>query len=138
MKNYSRKDRVAEQVKRELADILRFELKDPRVGLISLTGVEVTPDYAHAKVFFSTLAAAEKLPEVMEGLQRSAGFVRRQLGLRIHLHTLPQLHFVYDASIERGNEMSVLIDQALASDQKFIDAQGGAESEAAPDSDKAS
>lgn len=112
-KGFQRSDRVAEQVRRDLADLIRNELKDPRVGMISLTAVELTPDYAHAKVFFTTLDT-EHLDEVERGLKRSAGFLRRELGRRIHIHTLPELHFVYDNSLERGASMSLLIDKAAA------------------------
>lgn len=116
-KGFQRSDRVAEQVRRDLADLIRSELKDPRVGMISLTAVELTPDYAHAKVFFATLNA-EHLEEVQIGLKRASGFLRRELGKRLHIHTLPELHFVYDNSIEHGANMSLLIDQANAiSDQ---------------------
>lgn len=113
MKSFSRSDRVSEQIRRTLAEIIRNELKDPRVGLISLTSVEVTPDYAHAKVFFSTLNEAD-VPEILVGLKRASGFLRRELGREIHIHTLPQLHFVYDSSMERGMELSQLIDKAVA------------------------
>lgn len=113
-KGYSRKDRVAEQIRRELAELIRTELKDPRVGMISLTDVEVTADYAHAKVFFSTLAGGDNLPAVMTGLQKASGFLRRELGKRISIHMTPQLHFVFDQSLERGADLSKLIDEALA------------------------
>lgn len=112
-KSFQRSDRVAEQIRRDLADLIRSELKDPRVGMISLTEVQLTPDYAHAKVFFTTLKS-EDLPEIERGLKRSAGFLRRELGRRIHIHTLPELHFVYDNSLEYGATMSVLIDKAAA------------------------
>lgn len=116
-RGFQRSDRVAEQVRRDLADLIRTELKDPRVGMISLTSVELTPDYAHAKVFFTTLNA-EHLPEIEQGLKRAAGFLRRELGRRIHIHTLPELHFVYDSSLEYGASMTALIQQASAiSDQ---------------------
>ena len=117
-KGYSRKDRVAEQVRRELAELIRTELKDPRVGMISITDVEVTADYAHAKVFFSTLAGTEGLPAVMAGLQKASGFLRRELGKRISIHMTPQLHFVFDQSLERGAELSKLIEEAVAISDK--------------------
>jgi ribosome-binding factor A len=117
-KGFSRKDRVSEQIRRELAELLRTELKDPRVGMISLTDVEVTADYAHAKVFFSTLAGSENLPAVMEGLQKASGFLRRELGKRISIHMTPQLHFVFDQSLERGADLSKLIQEALAVSDK--------------------
>lgn len=117
VRGFQRGERVAEQVRRDLADLIRVELKDPRVGMISLTGVELTPDYAHAKVFFTTLNTAH-LAEIEQGLKRAAGFLRRELGRRIHIHTLPELHFIYDNSLEYGANMSALIEKANAlSDQ---------------------
>ncbi len=113
-KGFSRKDRVAEQIRRELAELIRQELKDPRVGMISITDVEVTADYAHAKVFFSTLASSEHLADVMTGLQKASGFLRRELGKRISIHMTPQLHFVFDQSLERGADLSKLIQEAVA------------------------
>ena len=116
-RGFQRSDRVAEQVRRDLAELIRTELKDPRVGMISLTDVELTPYYAHAKVYFTTLNT-EHLDEIERGLKRAAGFLRHELGRRIHIHTLPELHFIYDSSIERGTSLSQLIDQANAlSDQ---------------------
>ena len=114
IKSFSRKDRVSEQIRRELADLIRTELKDPRVGMISITDVEVTADYAHAKVFFSTLAGRDHLPDVMTGLQKASGFLRRELGKRISIHMTPQLHFVFDQSLERGADLSKLIQKAVA------------------------
>lgn len=113
-KSFARKDRVSEQIRRELAKLISTELKDPRVGMISITEVEVTADYSHAKVFFSTLAGSEHLPEVMTGLQKASGFLRRELGKRISIHMTPQLHFVFDQSLERGAELAKLIQEAVA------------------------
>ena len=113
-KSFSRKDRVAEQIRRELAELIRTELKDPRVGMISITDVEVTADYAHAKVFFSTLAGSEHVAGVLVGLQKASGFLRRELGKRISIHMTPQLHFVFDQSLERGADLSQLIQKAVA------------------------
>ena len=113
-KSFSRRDRVSEQIRRELAELIRGELKDPRVGMISLTDVAVTADYAHAKVYFSTLAGSAKVDEVMTGLEKASGFLRRELGRRISIHTTPQLHFVFDQSLERGADLSALIQKAVA------------------------
>lgn len=110
---FARSERVSEQIRRDLAALIQGELKDPRVGMISLTEVEVTPDYAHAKVYFTTLDTAH-LPEIQIGLKRASGFLRRELGRRIRIHTLPELHFVHDISLERGASLSQLIDQAAA------------------------
>lgn len=116
-KEFPRSQRIAEQIQRELAELIRLEVKDPRVGFITLTGVEVTPDYAHAKVFFSTLDAAQ-LPGIQAGLRQAAGFLRHELGRRIRLHNIPELHFEYDASVEQGVRLSKLIDEAIDSDLK--------------------
>jgi ribosome-binding factor A len=122
-RGFSRSDRVAEQLRRDLADLLRFSIKDPRIAakltLVTITDVEVTVDYAHAKVFYTSMAGTETHQEVAEGLQRSAGFLRRELGRRIRIHQIPELHFVYDASVERGTYLSGLIDAAVKSDKKL-------------------
>jgi len=115
-KDFSRSARVTEQIKRELAELIRMEVKDPRVGFISLTDVELTPDYAHAKVFFTSMYGDEGLDEILTGLKRASGFLRRELGRRVRIHTTPELHFVYDRSIVEGNRLSALIDQAIADD----------------------
>lgn len=121
-RGFARSDRVAEQIRRELADLLQFEVKDPRTKLVSITDVELTPDYAHAKIFFTTLQAADRLPDVERGLKAASGFLRRELGRRIRIHTNPELHFVHDPSIERGAALSQLIDEARAlSDQTPTD-----------------
>ena len=115
MKNYSRASRVAEQIRRELAELIQLELKDPRVSLVTLTDVEISPDYTHAKVFYTSLAGSDHLAEIAEGLLRASSFLRRELGKRISIHHLPELHFVYDTSVERGTYLSHLIDQAVHS-----------------------
>lgn len=113
-KDFSRSSRVVEQIKRELAELIRLEVKDPRVGFITITDVEITPDYAHAKVFFSSLKGKEGADEIQEGLRRASSFLRRELGRRVRIHTTPELHFVYDNSMEEGSRMSALIDKAMA------------------------
>jgi ribosome-binding factor A len=113
MKGFSRADRIAGQIRRDLAEIIGSALKDPRVGMVSLTAVELTPDYAHARIFFTTLDVA-RLAEIEHGLARASGFLRRELGRRIHIHTLPELHFVHDDSLERGASLSRLIDEAAS------------------------
>ena len=118
-KDYSRSARVAEQIKRELAELIRLEIKDPRIGFISLTDVEITPDYAHAKVFFTSMKGEEGLDLILAGLKRASGFLRRELGRRVRIHTTPELHFVYDRSVLEGTRLSALIDQAVAEDRKL-------------------
>ena len=115
-KDFARTDRVAEQIQRELAELLRLEVKDPRVRRVTLTGVQVTNDYAHAKVFYTALDGESK--ELQQGLERAAGFLRSQLAHAMKLRITPQLHFTYDATIERAAHISKLIDQAVESDRK--------------------
>ncbi|MDP5240155.1 30S ribosome-binding factor RbfA [Uliginosibacterium sp. 31-16] len=116
-KEFSRGARVAEQIKRELAELIRLEVKDPRVGFISLTDVELTPDYAHAKVFFTSMYGEEGLDEILAGLNRASGFLRRELRRRVRVHTTPELHFAYDRSVVEGSRLSALIDKAVAEDK---------------------
>ncbi|MBK9520385.1 MAG: 30S ribosome-binding factor RbfA [Rhodocyclaceae bacterium] len=117
---FARSDRISEQIRRELAELLRFGLKDPRLSshlsLVTITDVETTRDYSHAKIFFTSLSPAAATGEITAGLKRSAGFLRRELGKRIRLHKIPELHFVFDASVENGSRLSRLIDQAVESD----------------------
>jgi ribosome-binding factor A len=110
-KDFSRNQRIAEQIQRELADLLQFEVKDPRVNMVTLTEVEVSGDLAHAKIHFT---ASEHTKELDTGLQKASGFLRTQLSKRMLMRTVPELHFVYDASIDRGMYMSKLIDEAVA------------------------
>lgn len=115
-KDYPRSRRIAGQIQRELADLIRQELKDPRItGLITVTDVEVSLDQAHAKVFFTQLGATAHVDETTAALQRASGFLRSQLAQRLKLRTVPDLHFKYDASVERGIELTRLIDKAVAS-----------------------
>lgn len=107
--------RVADQIQRDLAEIIAHELKDPRVGMITITEVQVTPDYAHAKVFFTTLLDNEEaVKNTLAGLRQAGGFIRGQLGRRLTIHTTPEVHFVHDTSTARGIQLSKLIDEANA------------------------
>lgn len=114
MANPQRQRRVSEQIQRELADIIRLELKDPRVGMITLTDVEVSPDFAHAKVFFTTLGDTDARALAETGLRRASGFLRKMLGKTLKVYNTPELHFIFDASVESGIRISQLIDEALA------------------------
>lgn len=115
-KSYSRTLRIADQIQRELADLIRNELKDRRVGMITLTDVEVSQDYAHAKIFYTTLGSKEDNFLTDKGLERATGFLRSQLSHRLRLRVVPQLHFIYDESVERGIRLSQLIDKAVEQD----------------------
>lgn len=124
MKRHSqRAQRVGDELQRALAQLLRDEVKDPRVGRVTITGVEVSADLAHAKVLFTHLAGRAEAVEAERALQRTAGFLRSALAQRLSLYSVPQLHFVYDDSIESGMELSRLIDDAVAADRKLPPAE---------------
>ena len=121
-REFPRSRRVGEQIQRELAELIRDEVKDPRVGMVTVSAVEVTKDLAHAKVYITVLNGEPA--ESVEGLTRAAGFLRRELGRRMTMRSVPLLHFQYDDSVSRGNELSALIDQAIASDRHDDDGDG--------------
>lgn len=108
--------RIAEQIRHELADILRRELKDPRVHDVTITAVEVTSDLEHAKIWFTMLIGDRE--EVRKALGHAAGFLRTELSHRLRLRSVPKLVFVYDESVERGAYMSQLIDRVVAEDKQ--------------------
>src|SRR5215475_9791566 len=101
--------RVADQIQRDLGELVR-ELKDPRVGMITIHAVEVSPDYAHAKVFFSLLIGDPQESEA--ALNEAAGFLRNGLFKRLAIHTVPTLHFRFDRTTERAAELNAMIIQA--------------------------
>jgi ribosome-binding factor A len=104
-----RPQKVADAIQKELADLLRREVRDPRIGMVTLTAVDVSPDFSHAKVLFTCLDPTHA-PEALRGLQRAAGFLRSQLARRLKLYATPELRFEYDESIERGDRLHRLID----------------------------
>ena len=108
--------KVADQIQRDLTELIARELKDPRVGMVTLQGVEVTPDYAHAKVFFSLLIGDPV--ETQAALNQAAGFLRNGLFKRLHIHTVPTLPFVCDRTSERAADMNALIAKAVSSRAK--------------------
>src|SRR5215813_11642238 len=113
-RTFSRADRVAEQIHRDLSELLRRELKDPRVGRVTITAVEVTRDLSQATVYVSSLADAASTEQSVLALQHAGGFLRSQLARTLQARSVPYLRFVYDASVERGARLSHLIDEAAA------------------------
>lgn len=108
-----RRARIAEHIQRELAELIRTEVRDPRVGMVTLTGVDVSQDGSHAKVFFTVLGPEAAAREATEGLGHAAGFLRSELAHRLSTRTVPELHFEHDESVERGVRLSRLIDEAV-------------------------
>ncbi len=112
-REFSRSSRLGEQIQRDLSELIRTEVKDPRVSLVTVTEVEVSRDLSHARVYITSLEAAEARKDILRALQHAAGFLRRQLSRTLSVRNVPELHFEYDESVERGLRLSQLIDEAV-------------------------
>ena len=119
-REFSRSQRMAEQIRRELAEIVRDEIKDPRMGLCSFTAVKLSRDLSNAVVFCTVLDEALR-DDTVETLNHAAGFIRSQIASRIRARTVPVLKFVNDDSVERGEAMEALIKKAIRSDEQHHD-----------------
>lgn len=118
--NFSRTDRVAQQVQQEIAMILQRDFKDPRVGWVTVSSVEVTRDLAYVKVFFTLLGQddnKEKIEETKVVLNNASGFFRNEIGKRMRLRIVPEIKFIYDDSLVTGIEMSKKVSEAISKDQ---------------------
>ncbi|NOZ54232.1 MAG: 30S ribosome-binding factor RbfA [Gammaproteobacteria bacterium] len=114
---FSRTDRIADQIQRELAGIIQKNVKDPRVGMVTITAVQVSKELEYARIYFTVLGGEDAKKSTMTGLTKAAGFLRREIAKRLKLRNTPELQFQYDASIEHALHMSNLIDAAVASDK---------------------
>ncbi len=115
-REFHRSDRVSEQLQRVLSEVIRDKLDDPRFKLVTITEVKVTRDLGHARVFFSTLDDLDH-KEVTRALDRAGGFLRGELGRMLVLRVVPNLHFEYDETLEQGQRLRSLIDDAVANDR---------------------
>jgi len=120
-KTSNRLDRIGDQLKQELAVLIREELRDPRLGMVSIIDAKVTRDLAHAVIYFTVLNA--DVAEVSEVLNKASGYLRTLIAKRLNLRSTPKLRFAFDESIERGRSLSALIDKALALDSAAEGAQ---------------
>ena len=120
MKEFSRTLRIAEEIKRDIAALIQGELQDPRVGMVTVSRVEISRDLVHAKIFITLLDDAHDLHKSLLGLNNAAGFLRRALAKRLRLRIVPQLRFVHDESVVRGARLTALIDAAVATDRDHI------------------
>ena len=125
-KQYSRTQRIGDQIQRELATLIPREIKDPRLGFITVTGVDVSRDISHAKVFITVMGdnSPEVIKENLTVLKDAAGYLRMLLGKAMKLRSLPALHFHYDESITRGAHLSALIEQAVSEDERNAGSSG--------------
>lgn len=106
-----RNERIRELIKSEFSSILQRDLKDPRIGFVSVTDVEVSNDYSHVKIFVSVYGDEESKKQTMEGLESAKGFIRSELGKRIRLRHTPEVHIIADNSIERGSRIFELLEK---------------------------
>lgn len=112
-KDYSRTRRVGEQVQREMAQLVQQEIKDPRLGLVTISAVKLSKDMSHANIFFTVLDDEHPIEETLKVLEGAAGFLRHELAKRMQLRIVPHIHFKYDESISYGNDLSALINKAI-------------------------
>jgi len=117
-KDFSRTRRVGEQIQRELAVLIQQEIKDPRLGMVTVSAVDVSRDLSVAKVFVTVLDEEHDMKQTLDVLERAAGFLRHCLGKSMSLRCVPTLKFIYDASVSHGNRLSSLIDDAMSSDRE--------------------
>lgn len=111
---FSRSQRVGGQIQRELAQIIQQELRDPRLGLVTISAVEVSKDMTHAKIFITLMNPEQDVDETLKVLKKASGFLRHALGKRIVLRVIPELHFAYDSSLDEGMRVSALLDAVAA------------------------
>jgi ribosome-binding factor A len=107
---------VAEEMREQIAQLVARELKDPRIGFVTITRVEVTADLGHAKVYVSVLGDDKQKRETLVGLKQAAGFVRREVGRRMRMRVLPEVHFVYDKGVDATDRVARLLDEVRARD----------------------
>jgi len=124
-KEYSRTSRVSQQVQKELARILQQEVKDPRIGMVTISGVDITRDLAYAKVFVTFLTIGDQTnEESLEGLNSAAGYVRRLLGKAMRLRIVPEVRFCFDETLTEGLRLSELVSGAVKNDKEKFNAAG--------------
>lgn len=111
---FHRSQRVAELIQQEISSLIQFGVKDPRIGFVTVTGVEVTSDLQHAKIFYTVMGEEKQRRDTAVGLQKALGFLRREIGQRLRLRNVPELSFHYDTSIEYGTRIETLLNQIHA------------------------
>jgi len=117
-KEFSRKLRIEEMVQRELATLIQQEIKDPRIGMVTVSGVEISLDLKHAKIYVTILGNENEYQESVRTLNHAARFLRHELARRLYLKVIPDLRFVYDSSVKEGARLAKLIDTAIANENE--------------------
>ena len=127
-KEFSRSRRVADEIQRILAELIQLELSDPRLGMVTVTAVEVTPEFERARVFFTVMGDQKQIESSTGVLNHAAGFLRHALAKRLKTRTTPELVFVYDTSLEKGARMDALIKTAISTSHTDDNDNSGIES----------
>ncbi len=113
--------RLQEEIRKDISEILQKQVKDPRLGMVSVTEIELSRDYSHAKVFISVLGDEKTKEQTMEGLKKASGFVRSELGKRIRIRHIPELHFLYDTSLAHGTKISAILRELKNEGESFLE-----------------
>lgn len=124
MPRYRRTDRVNELLREEISLVMRNEVRDPRVGLATVTAVETSPELDHARVYITALGTEEEREEVVSGLRSAAAFIRGQLSRRLHMRRVPELHFQYDRMLDEATRIEQLLREALPDDDRATGEEG--------------
>jgi len=119
-----RTEQIGEAIREEVASIISQGLKDPRIGFVTITRAQVTPDLRHAKVFFGVLGDAAQRDKTQAGLRQAAGFIRREVGKRLKLRFTPELTFQFDVGIEATDRVARLLEETQTSDSTDLDDDG--------------
>ncbi len=122
-KEFNRTQRLGGQIQRELALIIQQELRDPRVGFVTISAVELSRDLSHAKVFITLMDPAQDVAETLTALKKAAGFLRHLLGQRMVMRVLPELRFVFDKSLDEGSRIDALLHQVAAEQKRDSDSE---------------
>lgn len=131
-KEYSRTSRVSQQIQKELARILQQEVKDPRIGMVTISGVDITRDLAYAKVFVTFLTIGDQTnEESLEGLNAASGYIRKLLGKAMRLRIVPEVRFTFDETLTEGLRISELVSGAVKTDKTKLEESGRSDEEEA-------
>lgn len=127
MARYRRTERINEQLRQEISLLIRDEVRDPRVAQATITGVEASRELDHARVYITTIGDEEEKAAALAGLRSAASFIRGQLGRRLHIRRVPELHFEIDRKLENAMRIETLLRQALPEQEEREEAEGGGE-----------
>jgi ribosome-binding factor A len=125
--------RLNEQLKRELTALLQFEVRDPRIGMVTITDVEVSPDLYHAKVYYTLLGGRDERATALEGLRAAAGFLRTEIGRRMHIRRTPELHFALDETLDHAARIEQLLREARGDSPGVADGDSTGDDESGAD-----